>query len=120
MLNVHTIHGAKLGDYFSAGIGVGADLYHEVEMEVMVPVFLNVKGYLPTNTKVTPFASFDIGAGIGASANIKGISGMLITPAIGVKVGMFKAQLGYNVQKISESGVSVNMNALQLKVGVVF
>ena len=45
---------------------------------------------------------------------------MLITPAIGVKVGMFKAQLGYNVQKISESGVSVNMNALQLKVGVVF
>ena len=119
-INVHTIHGAKFGDYFSAGIGVGADLYHEVEMEVMVPVFLNVKSYLPTNTKVTPFASFDIGAGIGASANIKGISGMLITPAIGVKVGMFKAQLGYNVQKISESGVSVNMNALQLKVGVVF
>ena len=44
-----------------------------------------------------------------------------MTPAVGIKVGKFiKAQLGYNVQKISESGVSVNMNAMQFKVGVVF
>ncbi len=119
-VNVHTIQGARFGDYFSAGIGVGADLYHEGGMEVMIPIYLNLKGYLPTNSKVTPYASFDIGAGFGASAGVQGLSGMLITPAIGIKVGMFKAQIGYNVQKISESGISINMNALQLKVGVVF
>ena len=45
---------------------------------------------------------------------------MYITPAIGLKVGMFKAQLGFNVQKLSESGISVGMNAIQLKAGVVF
>lgn len=119
-VNIHTIHGAKFGDYFSAGLGVGVDLYTEGGTDVMVPIYLNLKGYLPTNSKVTPYASFDIGAGIGASEYVSGLSGMLITPAVGIKVGMFKAQIGYNVQKISDSGVSVNFNAVQFKVGVVF
>ncbi len=119
-INVHTIQGVKVGNYFSAGVGVGADLYHEGGMDVMIPIYLNLKGYLPTKSKVTPYASFDIGAGIGASEYVKGVSGMLITPAIGVKFGMFKFQLGYNVQKVSESGVSVNLNAIQLKLGVIF
>lgn len=119
-VNIHTIHGAKFGDYFSAGLGVGVDLYTEGGTDVLVPIYLNLKGYLPTNSKVTPYASFDIGAGIGASEYVSGLSGMLITPAVGIKVGMFKAQIGYNVQKISDSGVSVNFNAVQFKVGVVF
>ncbi len=120
-INIHTIQGAKFGEYFSAGIGIGADLYHEGGLDVMIPIFLNLKGYLPTQSIVTPYVSFDVGAGIGASEYVSGISGLMLTPAIGLKVGkLFKAQLGYNVQKISESGVSVNMNAVQLKVGVVF
>lgn len=120
-INVHTIQGAKIGEYFSAGVGIGADLYHEGGLDVMIPIFLNLKGYLPTHSIVTPYASFDIGAGIGASEYLSGLSGMMITPAIGLRVGkLFKAQLGYNVQKLSESGVSINMNAVQLKIGVVF
>ena len=120
-VNIHTVHGAKIGDYFSAGIGIGLDMYHdEGTTDIMVPIYLNLKGYLPTNTKITPYASFDIGAGIGASEYVTGLSGMYLTPAIGMKIGMFKAQLGFNVQKLSESGVSVSMNAVQIKVGVVF
>ena len=120
-INIHTIHGAKFGEYFSAGVGIGTDLYHEGGLDVMIPIFLNLKGYLPTQSIVTPYLSFDIGAGVGASEYVSGLSGMMMTPAVGIKVGKFiKAQLGYNVQKISESGVSVNMNAMQFKVGVVF
>ena len=120
-VNIHTVHGAKIGDYFSAGIGVGLDMYHdEGTTDIMVPIYLNLKSYLPTNTKITPYASFDIGAGIGASEYVTGLSGTYLTPAIGMKIGMFKAQLGFNVQKLSESGVSVSMNAVQIKVGVVF
>lgn len=119
-VNIHTVHGAKIGDYFSAGIGVGVDLYTEGGTDVVIPIFLNLKGYLPTNSKVTPYASFDIGAGIGASEYVSGLSGVMFTPAVGIKVGMFKAQLGFNVQKFSESGISVGFNAVQLKVGVVF
>ena len=41
-------------------------------------------------------------------------------PAIGIKAGHFKVQLGYNVQKLSEEGISVSFNALQLRLGVAF
>lgn len=121
-VNVHTIQGVKIGDYFSAGIGLGTDIYVEkdVESDLFIPLYLNVKGYLPTSSKVTPYASFDIGGGFGASEYAKGLSGVMLCPAVGVKIGMFKAQLGYNVQKISESGVSINFSSLQLKAGVVF
>ena len=119
-VNIHTIHGAKFGDYFSAGVGVGLDLYHQGDTGLMLPIYLNLKGYLPTKSKISPYASFDIGGGFGASENLSGLSGMYITPAIGLKVGMFKAQLGFNVQKLSESGIRVGMNAIQLKAGVVF
>jgi len=119
-VNLHTIHGVKIGDYFSTGVGVGVDYYHEGEAELMIPVYLNLKGYLPVSEKVSPYLSFDIGAGIGATEGVSGLSGMMLTPAIGVKAGIFKAQIGYNVQRISESGVGVNFNALQIKVGVMF
>lgn len=119
-VNLHTIQGVKIGDYFSTGVGVGVDYYHEGEAELMIPVYLNLKGYLPVSEKVSPYLSFDIGAGIGATEGVSGLSGMMLTPAIGVKAGIFKAQIGYNVQRISESGVGVNFNALQIKVGVMF
>ena len=33
---------------------------------------------------------------------------------------MFKGAAEFNIQQLSESGVSVNMNAVQIKLGVVF
>lgn len=118
-INIHTIQGFKVGDYFSAGIGFGADVYHEGGgTNIMIPVFLNMKGYL-LNSRVTPYLSFDIGGGIGVG-ELSGVSGMMISPAIGIKTGAFKAQLGYNVQKISESGIGINMSAMQLKLGFAF
>ncbi len=43
-------------------------------------------------------------------------------PAIGIKADKFKAQIGYNVQRIvySDYDVSIGANAVQLKVGVMF
>ena len=45
---------------------------------------------------------------------------MYCTPAVGIKAGMYKAQVGFNVQRISESGIGFDMNAIQIKVGVMF
>ena len=121
-LNIHTVQGVKVGQYFSAGVGLGIDGYFLFEegMDIVVPLYLNLKGYLPVTEKVSPFLSMDLGVGIGASEYMKGMSGLYITPAVGVKAGKFKAQLGYNVQKISEMGISVNVSAVQLKLGVAF
>ncbi len=121
-VNVHTIQGARIGEYFSAGLGLGLDYYHEFyeQGELAIPIYLNLKGYLPVSEKVSPYFSFDIGVGIGATEGVSGLSGLYCTPSIGVKAGKFKAQLGYNIQRISESGIGFNMNAIQIKVGVVF
>ena len=119
-INIHTIQGVKIGNYFSTGLGIGADLYHEDGIDVMLPIYLNLKGYLPTKTKVTPFISMDLGAGIGVSEYVTGLSGFYCTPAVGVKTRKFKVQLGYNIQQLSESGISISMSAIQIKVGYVF
>lgn len=121
-VNIHTIQGVQIGKYFSTGIGLGLDYYHEFyeKGELAIPIYLNLKGYLPVSEKVAPYFSFDIGAGIGATSGITGMSGLYCTPAVGIKVRKFKAQLGYNIQRVSESGIGFNMNAIQIKVGLMF
>lgn len=119
-VNIHTIQGVRIGRYFSTGLGIGLDYYHEVDGELAIPIYLDLKGYLPVSEKISPYFSLDIGAGVGATEGVKGLSGVYCTPAIGVKAGMFKAQLGYNIQRISESGIGIDMNAVQIKVGVMF
>lgn len=120
--NVHTIQGIQIGKYFSTGVGIGLDYYHEFyeKGELVIPIYLNLKGYLPVSKKVAPYFSFDIGTGIGATSGVSGMSGLYCTPAVGIKAGKFKAQLGYNMQRFSEGGIGINLNAIQLKVGFMF
>ena len=118
-INIHTIQGVKVGEYFSTGVGIGADYYISGE-DMTIPLFLNLKGYIPTNSIVTPYASLDLGAGIGVAGVFKGGAGLLLNPAVGVQIGMFKVQLGYSLQQLTESWVSLNFNAVQFKLGVVF
>ena len=119
--NLHTIQGVQGGRYFPAGLGLGLDHYHEFyEIGVLaIPIYLNLKGYIPVSEKVAPYISFDIGTGIGTKV-LSGLSGLYCTPAVGIKAGMYKAQVGFNVQRISESGIGFDMNAIQIKVGVMF
>lgn len=118
-LNVHTVQGVAIGDYLSTGLGLGVDYYHELE-SVFVPLYLNLKGCLPVSGVVSPYVSFDIGYGFGVSEDVSGLSGLYCNPAIGVRVKAFKAQLGYNAQRVSESGIGFTMGAIQIKVGFVF
>ena len=121
-LNIHTIQGVQISKYFSTGLGLGLDYYHELSEkgELLIPIYLNLKGYLPISKKVAPYFSLDIGAGVGATSGVSGMSGLYCTPAVGIKAGKFKAQLGYNVQRVSESGFGISMNAIQIKWGLMF
>jgi len=121
-VNLHTIHGAKIGDYFSAGLGVGLDYYHEFydKGELFVPIFLNMKGYIPVTEKLAPFVSLDLGYGLGATAGVSGCGGFLWFPSVGLRYDYIKFQVGYTSQRISEDGFGFNMNAVQFKIGVVF
>ena len=119
-VNLHTIQGAKISDYFSAGLGLGLDYYHADGGDLFIPIFLNMKGYIPVTSKLSPFASLDLGYGIGATDEVRGYGGFLWGPSVGIRYNHFKFQVGYTSQRISVSGFGFNMDAIQFKIGVVF
>lgn len=123
--NLHTVQGVKIGKYFSTGLGLGLDYYHQLyedegNGELFVPVFLNMKGYLPVTDALAPFISLDLGYGIGATDGVSGCDGFLWSPSIGLRYRFFKFQVGYTSQHISDEWFGFNMNAVQFKVGLVF
>ena len=139
-VSLHTIQGICIGKYLSTGIGLGAEYmftnlgvddeygYYngdEEDFAMLLPIYLNIKGYLPVSEKFSPYLSFDVGSGFGLSNDEFYYGGVYLNPAVGVKFGLLKVQIGYNLQRGTlESGDlkvgALNMGAMQLKVGIMF
>lgn len=73
-----TVHGVRINPYLFAGVGLGInyfykdlyffdgwDIYELGNSGTVLPVFANVKGYLPVSRKVALNLSWDLGAAIG-------------------------------------------------------
>ena len=106
-VNVHTIQGVDISKYFSTGVGI-------------LPLFLNMKGYLPATETVSPFFSLDLGVGIGLTKGVDGMAGFICTPSVGVKLSHCTLQVGYNMQRNSEYGFGYTMGSIQMKLGYIF
>lgn len=122
-VNIHTIQGIKVGKYFSTGIGTGFDFYYDFDdsSEAIVPVYLNIKGYYPVSKNVSPFVSCDVGLGVGVTGDLDNDTGLTVAPAVGVVWGVFKAQVGYNMQKVKNIDLGkLSMSSVQVKIGIMF
>lgn len=125
-LYLHTIQGVRIGEHFSTGLGIGMTMimpytFDYNKPELYVPIYLNMKGYLPVGAKVSMFASLDIGGAFGMTEGVSGLSGFMVCPSLGVSVNRkVNISLGYDVQKISDGLLSVNMNAVAIKMGILF
>lgn len=122
-VNIHTIQGIKVGKYFSTGIGTGFDFYYDFDdsSEAIVPVYLNLKGYYPVSKNVSPFVSCDVGLGVGVTGDLDNDTGLTVAPAVGVVWGVFKAQVGYNMQKVKNIDLGkLSMGSVQVKIGIMF
>ncbi len=132
-VDLHFINSARIGEYFSAGVGIGLDFYHAKQHEVLwdnfrelaLPIYLNTRGYLPVSQKVSLFASLDVGASIGLTLGVKGLSGLLLSPSIGVRLHTTHRQavtigVGYVMQQFGAYGIKFNADAMQIKVGYSF
>ena len=121
--NVNTIQGIQVGNYVTTGLGLGLDWYHGQkgvkESDFIMPIYLNVKGYLPVNETFAPYLTFDVGYGVGVSEYTKGYGGLYLTPGVGVKCGKFKAEIGFNMQRLIDV-VSANTNAFKFLIGCIF
>lgn len=123
---IHTVHGARLGDNFFVGAGIGVDIYsQDGESATMIPIFANAKGYLPLSSgKVSLLAAFDLGYGVG-SGDFSELGGLYIAPQVGCSLKVSRKNaldftVGYNHQALSNNGVSVSMDAIAFKVAFVW
>ena len=121
---LETIHGIRLNDNFFVGAGIGFQFYsQDGESATMIPIFANGKAYLSTG-KIVPYLSLDLGYGFGMG-DWKSLDGAYVAPAVGLSFAISeknRANLGlsYQSQKLSESGVSISMNAIALKLAITF
>ncbi len=121
--NIHTIHGVSIGRYLSTGVGTGVDIYHfdGGGAGFVIPVYLNLKGYLPVSRVVRPYLSFDVGGGFGVGRSMAELSGVICSPALGVQIGPALIQVGYALQQLSSMfDYRIDCHAIQFKVGVHF
>ncbi len=122
-VGVYTIQGISVGKYFSTGVGLGAEYvvsnFSDDDFYLMTPIYLNAKGYWPVTDRFSPYVSLDAGVSLGITDEVA-YDGIYLTPAVGVKFGRLKAQLGYNLLRLSDDNWDYNLSTLQLKVGVMF
>ena len=125
-LIAETVHGLRFNENFFAGVGLGLHYYlgNDIGLSgTVMPLFFDVKGYYPVSSKLAPFASFDIGYGIGLG-DING-DGAYFSPSIGMNVKMrwtdsMNFALSFHSQNFSNDGFSIAYNAIVFKVGIVF
>jgi hypothetical protein len=136
-VNLHTVQGVKMGDYVSAGLGFGLDWWRGIYKEyweeqgkfdlgeLTLPIYLNVKGYLPVKEDMAPYISCDIGYAAGLTKGVKNLAGLYFSPSVGLKFKSFKAELGFTLQKVDDEYVeyyyeTTAATAFKLSVGYFF
>ena len=121
---VNTIHGVRISDRIAVGAGVGTT-FDGWNYVAMLPIYANVKYIFPCKKRTRLFVSADIGY----SALLYGVedyafSGLYFSPAVGLKKGKFKFQIGYTAQQwrytFYHSGLPFISSAGHIRFGMMF
>ncbi len=109
-LTIQSVNGYQFNQHLSAGIGLGIDLYFDDA--TLMPLFLDIRGSLLKNTKVTPFYYGAVGYSFGLlnenSFYDKFEGGLMINSGVGIKIytrndDAFIINLGYKLQESSRA-----------------
>lgn len=136
-VNLHTVQGVKIGEYVSTGVGIGLDWWRGIYKEyweekgqfdpgeLTLPIYLNVKGYLPMSENTAPYISCDLGYAAGITKGVKNLGGLYLSPSVGLKFYSFKAELGFTLQKVADEYVESiygtnSATAFKISVGYFF
>ncbi len=130
-VSMNLITGARFGKYFAMGIGTGLNDYvYKINNQLIwfpaLPVYLNVKGYLPVGKKNNLFISID-GGYLFHLTDIDGVTGgYTFSPAIGMGFGVGKkdkqinCSIGYILQSLRLTGTLENNSGVAFKVAFQF
>lgn len=119
-VTTRTVNGIKVKKYFSTGIGVGIDFLRDYNYEYYIPVYLNLKGYLPVSNRLDLFVSLDGGGYLETTADSPFGQGWMLTPSAGIqlkagRIGLFLS-VGYEMLFLQAH----NQNAIGLNFGLSF
>ena len=144
------IGGVRLGDFLFAGVGTGVQYaYGECKLvniatdiahggspdtwgSVSIPIYANVRGYIPTRVVVKPYISVSLGGHVVATSNFskegygKLRGGLLMKFGAGMNIANFNIGLGMaaqNLEWINAAGVTMfkaGNNAFYIEVGATF
>ena len=144
------IGGVRLGDFLFAGIGAGVQYaYGECNLvslatdianagspdtwgSVSIPIYANVRGYIPTRVIVKPYISVSIGGHVVATSNFtkegygKLNGGLLMKFGAGLNISKFNFGLGMvaqNLEWVNAADVTMfkaGNNAFYVEAGVTF
>lgn len=126
-----TVHGVRINQYAFVGLGLAVNyFYKELELYygyggyysessgIVLPIFLNAKGYLPVTPKFSVYASLDLGAAMGISGYTDG--GTEFYTSFGPGINFGKAQGVRGDFSIRFQHMGTGMNAILFRVGVNF
>lgn len=124
--NVEIVNGIRFSRYLFVGVGVGVSASLEDEA-VKVPLYVDVKGYMPVTKCTDLFAGIDLGTKLDYDYGLSG--GLMLRPEFGLHF-QFNEKLGLNValfyerysfkMQFAEYGVDAWTNNVGLKLGFHF
>lgn len=127
-----TVHGVRINPYLFAGVGLGInyfykdlyffdgwDIYELGNSGTVLPIFANVKGYLPVSRKVALNLSWDLGAAIGIGGYFNGGTEFYTSVGPGVTFGRqsggVRGDFSIRFQHMGEG-----LNAILFRIGIGF
>ncbi len=126
-MGINIINGVRLNRYLYTGVGIGVSTSLDDEA-LMMPLFLDVKGYLPISRKISFLAVGDLGIKTDFS-----VSGFYVNPGMGIslKTGRkcaLNITLRYEYFTYNENfetqlgniGARIKCNNIGLKLGLSF
>lgn len=83
VIKLNIIYGYQVNPFFSLGLGTGVRYYIDGSDAFLIPVFADFRGYLPLNSKISPYISLGIGYSFDTSDTFNSV-GFMFNPTIGM------------------------------------
>lgn len=125
-INIEIVNGVRFSRYFYAGVGIGATANFSDDA-VLVPIYLDVKGFLPVTNKMDLVAGLDLGTKLDYFYGTSG--GLMLRPEFGLhfpfteksglKLSLFYELYSYSIP-ILDKRIHDKTNSFGLKLGFCF
>lgn len=93
-----TSAGSLINKYLYIGAGIGLNYYGDAE-DLMLPIYGNIRFYVPTGTQIHPYIDMKSGYSLGLTTSEE--KGLYINATAGIQISNFTVGIGYASQTLT-------------------